>query len=172
MAEEPKPPGDRTNAAPDDYVGTDPFARYLLQRLEQAQERSAAVALPKQRFDWTINTGNVLVLLSILVASIVAYGGWTQSTTQMQEAIKTNARDIQSNTEADRQRTALYAPRIETMEKIVQSMTGRLDNQGDSLIELRRSVMELVKVSSEMHESLAIMKMQMDRDRDHNAAAR
>lgn len=175
MAEEPRLPEKREAASPDAFVGTDPFGAYFVRKLEEADRRLAAlqnieasVSLPKNRFDWTINTGNVLVLVTILGASIIAYGAWTQSTAVMQEAIKQNARDIQANTEADRQRTSVYAPRIDTMEKLVSSMTGRLDNQGDSLIEMRKGISDLMKVSSEMHESLAIMKMQQDRDREHD----
>ena len=176
MATEPQGPGKRDNVAPDDWIGTDPVGVYFLRRLEELDRRlvaekqqdEAPAVIPKQRFDWTINTGNVLVLITILVASVAAYGGWTQSTAVMQEAIKQNARDIQANTDADRHQASVYAPRLDTMEKLVSSMVGRLDNQGDSLIEMRKGIADLMKVSAEMHENLAIMKMQQDRDREHD----
>ena len=155
------------------------LARKLLEAQARAERAEAAMTIPRTHFNWELNVGHVLTMLTILIGisgsalfGYTAYKDQQQATDrrfeevigvihQIQDAATQSRKDIDLNQASALRRLDADNPRIQSLEQSQKVQDERLEGLSQSVRSLRDSVSDLVKAVGQTHEDLAVMRAQV-----------
>lgn len=133
-------------------------------------EAEQAVTIQKPCFDASINTGNILVLVAMLLSFAGAYGTYKSDNATRDARIDGLQIAITENKRKADIRATRWIPDIETNRRVNDSQDGKITNLIDSMKSLRDMVSEVVKTmgeqakqNAELHEATTVLRMQLER---------
>ena len=144
---------------------------HRLAKLESTREQEASdVSLPKARFDSSINIGNILTIIIMVLGGIAAYGTYTSDMAKRDARLDALQVQITENKKVTDDRAAHYAPMVDEARRMNESQNTRQDNFVDSLKNMRDMLSEVIKTmqeqaraNAEMHEAVTVLRMQLER---------